>query len=169
MSHTIRDRKKLLNRIRRIRGQLEGIEKALEDEKDPFFVLQTAASCRGALNSLMAEIIEGHHPVSMCLIQSARQPPNRPRRARNSLTSFERFSSERGRAMKGHDIPHRHAWLVGIIGLIAGLAILLYVPSLKGVAGVFFLVAAVHVVGALVFFGSLYGLFARQLAGSGRA
>jgi SAM-dependent methyltransferase len=65
--------------------------------------------------------------------------------------------------MKGHDIPHRHAWLVGIIGLMAGLAILLYVPSLKGVAGAFFLVAAVHIVGALVFFGSLYGLFAKQL------
>jgi DNA-binding FrmR family transcriptional regulator len=60
MSHTVRDRKKLLDRIRRIRGQLEGIEKALVDEKDPFLVLQTAASCRGALNSLMVEIIEGH-------------------------------------------------------------------------------------------------------------
>ena len=60
MAHTVRDRKKLLNRIRRIRGQLEGIEKALEEERDPFFVLQTVASCRGALNSLMAEIIEGH-------------------------------------------------------------------------------------------------------------
>ncbi len=60
MSHTVRDQKKLLNRIRRIRGQLEGIEKALEEERDPFFILQTAASCRGALNSLMAEIIEGH-------------------------------------------------------------------------------------------------------------
>ncbi|MEW6669209.1 MAG: class I SAM-dependent methyltransferase [Thermodesulfobacteriota bacterium] len=66
--------------------------------------------------------------------------------------------------MKGHDIPHRHAWLVGIIGVIVGLAILLYVPSLKGVAGVILLVVAVHIVGALVFFGSLYGLFARQLA-----
>jgi FrmR/RcnR family transcriptional regulator, repressor of frmRAB operon len=60
MAHTVRDQKKLLDRIRRIRGQVEGIEKALEDEKDPFFVLQTVASCRGALNSLMAEIIEGH-------------------------------------------------------------------------------------------------------------
>jgi SAM-dependent methyltransferase len=64
--------------------------------------------------------------------------------------------------MKGHDIPHRHAWLVGIIGLIAGLAILLYVPSLKGVAGIFFLVAAVHIVGALVLVGSIYSLFSRQ-------
>ncbi len=60
MSHTVRDRKKLLNRIRRIRGQVEGVEKALEAEKDPFFVLQIVTSCRGALNSLMAEIIEGH-------------------------------------------------------------------------------------------------------------
>jgi DNA-binding FrmR family transcriptional regulator len=60
MSHTVRDRKKLLNRVRRIRGQVEGIEKALVDEKDPFAILQTVAACRGALNGLMAEIIEGH-------------------------------------------------------------------------------------------------------------
>jgi DNA-binding FrmR family transcriptional regulator len=60
MAHTIRERKKLLNRIRRIRGQVEGVEKALEAEKDPYFILQTVAACRGALNSLMAEIIEGH-------------------------------------------------------------------------------------------------------------
>lgn len=60
MSHTVRDRKKLLNRVRRIRGQVEGIEKALLEENDPFLILQTVAACRGALNGLMVEIIEGH-------------------------------------------------------------------------------------------------------------
>ncbi len=60
MAHTIRQRKKLLNRIRRIRGQAEGVEKALTAEKDPYFILQMVSACRGALNSLMAEIIEGH-------------------------------------------------------------------------------------------------------------
>ncbi|MBI3662598.1 MAG: metal/formaldehyde-sensitive transcriptional repressor [Acidobacteria bacterium] len=60
MSHTIRDREKLLQRVRRIRGQVEGVERALEEEKEPFHILQTVAACRGALNGLMAEIIEGH-------------------------------------------------------------------------------------------------------------
>jgi DNA-binding FrmR family transcriptional regulator len=72
MSHTIRDRKKLLNRVRRIRGQIEGIEKALTDEKDPFVILQTVAACRGALNSLMAEIIEGH--IRMHVVDPDRSP-----------------------------------------------------------------------------------------------
>jgi DNA-binding FrmR family transcriptional regulator len=60
MSHTIRDKGKLLARIRKIKGQAEGIERALEEEKESFRVLQTVAACRGALNGLMAEIIEGH-------------------------------------------------------------------------------------------------------------
>ena len=60
MAHTIHDKKKMLNRIRRIRGQVEAIEKALEQERDCTVILQTAAACRGGLNGLMAEIIEGH-------------------------------------------------------------------------------------------------------------
>lgn len=60
MSHTIQDKKKMLNRIRRIRGQVEGIERALEEERDCTSILQTVAACRGALNSLMSKIIEGH-------------------------------------------------------------------------------------------------------------
>ena len=60
MSHTIRDKKKLLARVRRIRGQVEGLEKALELEKDPAQILQSIAACRGAMNGLMAEVMEGH-------------------------------------------------------------------------------------------------------------
>ena len=60
MAHTSRDKKKLLNRINRIRGQINGIAKALEEERDCGHVLLTLASCRGAMNSLMAEILEGH-------------------------------------------------------------------------------------------------------------
>jgi DNA-binding FrmR family transcriptional regulator len=60
MAHTIRDKKKLLDRIKRIRGQLNGLEKAVEEERDCGQVLLTLAACRGAMNSLMAEIMEGH-------------------------------------------------------------------------------------------------------------
>ncbi len=58
--HTQRDKKKLLNRIRRIRGQVNAVEKAVEDEQECIGVLQTLAACRGAINGLLAEIIEGH-------------------------------------------------------------------------------------------------------------
>jgi DNA-binding FrmR family transcriptional regulator len=60
MAHTIRDKKKLLDRVRRIRGQVDGIEKALVNEQDCSAILQTIAACRGAINGLMAEIMEGH-------------------------------------------------------------------------------------------------------------
>lgn len=60
MSHTLRDRPKLLQRIRRIRGQLEAIERLLNEEEDSSRVLQTIAACRGAMNGLMVEVLAGH-------------------------------------------------------------------------------------------------------------
>ncbi len=60
MSHTTKDKKKMLSRIRRIKGQAEAIERALEGDGECEDILQLVASCRGALNGLMAELIEGH-------------------------------------------------------------------------------------------------------------
>ena len=60
MAHTSKDKERLLNRIRRIKGQINGIEKALEDNEECSKVLQTIAACRGAINGLMAEVLEGH-------------------------------------------------------------------------------------------------------------
>lgn len=60
--HTIHDKKNLINRVRRIQGQLSGIERLLEAgrDEDHSVILQTVASSRGALNGLMSELIEGH-------------------------------------------------------------------------------------------------------------
>jgi DNA-binding FrmR family transcriptional regulator len=60
MSHVIQNKKKLLARISRIRGQINGIEKALNEERDCGDLLLTLAACRGAINALMAEILEEH-------------------------------------------------------------------------------------------------------------
>ena len=60
MSHTTREKTKLLNRVRRIRGQMEAVERALEDEKGCAEVLQLIAGVRGAINGLMAEVVEDH-------------------------------------------------------------------------------------------------------------
>lgn len=60
MAHTTKDREKLLLRVRRIRGQIDAIERSLEGEHECSTVLQLMAACRGALNGLMAEVIEGH-------------------------------------------------------------------------------------------------------------
>jgi len=58
--HTVREKKKLISRVRRIRGQLEAVEKAIASEVGCFEVLQTVAAARGAMNGLVAEIVEDH-------------------------------------------------------------------------------------------------------------
>jgi DNA-binding FrmR family transcriptional regulator len=60
MSHTIRVKTKLLNRVRRIRGQVEAIERALEQEIGCADVMQLIAAARGAMGGLMAEVMEDH-------------------------------------------------------------------------------------------------------------
>jgi DNA-binding FrmR family transcriptional regulator len=60
LSHTVREKNKLLNRVSRLRGQIEAIERALEREVECAEVLQLIASARGAMNGLMAEVMEDH-------------------------------------------------------------------------------------------------------------
>jgi FrmR/RcnR family transcriptional regulator, repressor of frmRAB operon len=58
--HTVRDQEKLLNRVRRLRGQVTAIEGLLQKDADCERVLQTIAACRGAIDGLMAEVLEDH-------------------------------------------------------------------------------------------------------------
>jgi DNA-binding FrmR family transcriptional regulator len=60
MSHVAAEKAKLLNRIRRLRGQIEAIERAVEADDECADVLQQATSCRGALDGFIAEVIEDH-------------------------------------------------------------------------------------------------------------
>lgn len=75
MSHTSREKAKLLNRVRRLRGQIEAIERALEEERGCADILQLIAGVRGAVNGLMAEVVEDHirlHVVDQTLAQQER-------------------------------------------------------------------------------------------------
>ena len=60
MSHTIHQKTKLLNRVRRLRGQIEAVERLLESEAECMDVMQLVVSFRGAANGLMAELMEDH-------------------------------------------------------------------------------------------------------------
>jgi FrmR/RcnR family transcriptional regulator, repressor of frmRAB operon len=60
MSHTVAKKSKLLNRVHRIRGQIEAVERALETEAGCGVVFQRIAAARGALNALMSEVLEEH-------------------------------------------------------------------------------------------------------------
>ena len=83
MGHTQRDRDKLLQRIKRIRGQVDGIQRMLDEGGECFAVLQTAAACRGALTGFMTEVIEGH--VRDHILDPAQEPTIAQRRAAEDL------------------------------------------------------------------------------------
>ncbi|MGO9650607.1 MAG: metal/formaldehyde-sensitive transcriptional repressor [Terriglobales bacterium] len=61
MPHTAREKEKQVLRVRRIRGQIEALERALTSEEvECSDVLQLITAARGALNGLMAELVEDH-------------------------------------------------------------------------------------------------------------
>ena len=60
MPHSPAEKKKALTRLRRIRGQTDALERALEAGSDCGAVLQQLAAIRGAVNGLMAEVLESH-------------------------------------------------------------------------------------------------------------
>ena len=60
MPHTPEEKKKVLTRVRRLKGQLNSLENALESEQDCKAILQQIAAIRGATNGLMAQILESH-------------------------------------------------------------------------------------------------------------
>ena len=77
MPHTVHEKQKLLARIQRIQGQTEAVKRLLEeDEHDCTRILQTIAAARGAMNGLMAEVLEEfirEHVVDPLRKQSGKQ------------------------------------------------------------------------------------------------
>ena len=88
MAHTVRDKTKLLNRIKRILGQAQAVQQALEEERDCTEIMQLVAACRGALNSLLAELVEGH--VRYHMVDPDRRPTTAEARAAQELIDVVR-------------------------------------------------------------------------------
>ncbi|MFK4448107.1 DNA-binding FrmR family transcriptional regulator [Caballeronia udeis] len=60
MPHSPQDNKLVLTRVRRLRGQIDALERALEGGAECAPVLQQIAAARGAVNGLMAGVLESH-------------------------------------------------------------------------------------------------------------
>ena len=88
MAHTIRDKIKLLHRVRRIRGQLNAVEKALIAEYECSTILLTVTACRGAMDSLIAEIIEDH--IQFHILAPEHKPNAKQKRAAKEIISVVR-------------------------------------------------------------------------------
>ena len=72
MTHTVRNKHRLLARVRRLRGQIEAIERALEGEAGCEQVMHLLAGARGAMAGLMAEVVEDH--VRTHLVDAEQHP-----------------------------------------------------------------------------------------------
>lgn len=72
MAEISRERTKLLNRVKRIRGQMDAVERTLAAEDNCTDVLMLLAAARGGINGLMAEVLEDH--IRLHLLQEGRTP-----------------------------------------------------------------------------------------------
>src|SRR6266851_8895029 len=89
MGHTIREKEKLLNRVRRVRGQVEALERTIDEEKGCGDVLHLIVAARGAMNSLMAEIIEDH--IRMHVVDPDRERGSRARGAEELIEIVQAY------------------------------------------------------------------------------
>jgi DNA-binding FrmR family transcriptional regulator len=71
MSHNEREKLKLMQRVRRLRGQLEAVERSLTSTEDCGDQLMLLAAVRGGVNSLMAEVLETH--IRFHLVDGAKE------------------------------------------------------------------------------------------------
>jgi DNA-binding FrmR family transcriptional regulator len=88
MAHTIRDKEKLILRVRRIRGQIEAVERAIGSEQDCSDVMQLITAARGAMNGLMAELVEDH--VRFHVLDPGKKPTSEQALAADELIDIIR-------------------------------------------------------------------------------
>ena len=83
MSHTVEGKQKLINRVRRLRGQLDALERALEAEESCEELMQLLVTSRGAVDGLMVEVVEGY--VRTHMIDPERKPSRSEQHAADAL------------------------------------------------------------------------------------
>ena len=86
--HTTRERDKLIARVRRIRGQVEAVERAISSGEECSKVLVTVAACRGALSALTSEILEDH--IRFHVLDPEAKPNSKRARAAEELIEVVR-------------------------------------------------------------------------------
>ena len=88
MTHAIQEKQKLLNRIRRVRGQIDALERALESENSCTEIMRLLTAARGALNGIMAEVVEDH--IQLHMMEANRKPTKEEIEAADELVEVLR-------------------------------------------------------------------------------
>lgn len=84
MSHAAKHKARLLSRTRRVRGQLEAVEKMLQaEDQGPYEVLQTLPRAGEASTGLWHLYIEGH--IRLHVVNTKRKLPARQTEAMEQL------------------------------------------------------------------------------------
>ena len=83
MSHVVEGKQKLLNRVRRLKGQVEALERALDADAGCNEVMRLLTAARGAINGIMAEVVEDH--IGMHMIDPERKRSTGEKRAADEL------------------------------------------------------------------------------------
>ena len=83
MSHVVEGKQKLLNRVRRLKGQIDALERALQADAGCSEVMRLLTAARGAINGIMAEVVEDH--IGMHMIDSERKRSASEKRAADEL------------------------------------------------------------------------------------
>ena len=83
LAHVIEERQKLLNRIRRLRGQIDALDRAVEADQGCSEVMRLLATARGAINGIMAEVIEDH--IILHMVDRDRKPSRGEQEAADEL------------------------------------------------------------------------------------
>jgi FrmR/RcnR family transcriptional regulator, repressor of frmRAB operon len=76
MPHSPEEKKRALTRVRRVRGQLDALERALEEGAECAPVLQQLAAIRGAINGVMAGVLESHLREEFSSLTEAAERPS---------------------------------------------------------------------------------------------
>lgn len=76
MTQADKEKQKLVGRIKRIRGQVDSIERSLTTGDDCADVLMLLANVRGGINSLMAEVLEDHIRLHILTPEKSNLPPH---------------------------------------------------------------------------------------------
>jgi DNA-binding FrmR family transcriptional regulator len=79
MSHQEREKIKLLQRVRKLRGQLEAVERSLTADEDCGGQLMLLAAVRGGVNGLMGEVLETHIRFTCWMGPRSKLHPSSPR------------------------------------------------------------------------------------------
>jgi DNA-binding FrmR family transcriptional regulator len=88
MSHHEREKMKLLQRLRKLRGQLDAVERSISAGEDCGGQLMLLAAVRGGINGLMGEVLETHirfHLVDGAPLDGTPAGSTTPERAKEQI------------------------------------------------------------------------------------